>query len=311
MKRIIALFLAVILALSTSAALAAEVDLSVMRTDELVKLREEIDAELALNHTLTAAEKSQIQLSVEESVESYLLANGVYAVSWRWADEAFQKDWDYYTATPSLSYKTSRGRYEPKVFAMLAAQNDMPTLYYLELDGQVLLNTDIPASRVTVTATPRPTATRRPTATPRATRRPTATPKPTATPRSYYLVNEPARFNGKTYTMLGYRTSRGSFFMGPSSGNEYLIVQFGIKVGNAYSTIEDVTMVGVCDGKVVRISSDALMECDPALMYEPTSPGAEAVGEIGFEVPRNWKKFEIYYAPTNNIDEAMVFVINR
>ena len=342
MRRIIALFLAVILALSTSAALAAEVDLSVMRTDELVKLREEIDKELTAHHFLTDEERNQLQHSIEENVESYLAAKNASSVVWNWDANSFRKDWNNYTAKGSVAYQTSKGRYEPNVYATFKDQNGTPELSYLELGEDILLHSDTFVSPVQETATPAPTptVTLKPTETPRPTPTPTpkptatpkkatATPKPTATPtptakrtlsyatpepRSYYLLNEPAEFDGKTYTMIGYRTSsaanRSSAFK-PAKGNEFLIVKFKIKVGNAYTYIHDVAMAGKCNGKLVPLSSTGLLECDPLLMFEPISPGSEEVGEVCFEVPKKWEKFEIYYTPTQNYDEAMVFVINR
>ena len=99
--------------------------------------------------------------------------------------------------------------------------------------------------------------------------------------------------------------------MKPGYGNEFLLVQLSIKNGYSYAQENSVAVVGVCDGQRVDVSSTALLECDPLLSYEPDSPNEEAVGEVGFEVPKNWREFILYYLPTDNVDDAIIFVITR
>lgn len=110
-------------------------DLSVMTTDELEVLEENIENELEKNHS-TSSKINDILLDlVKDEVEKE------YAeTDWPWLDYDYTCDWGLYTLQTSVEYNDNDDEKEADIYAEAYPVNDEYELFYLTVGDNILID---------------------------------------------------------------------------------------------------------------------------------------------------------------------------
>ena len=118
--------------------------------------------------------------------------------------------------------------------------------------------------------------------------------------------------DGVSVTLVGFRESKGDSFMAPESGKTYVLLEFLIE----NNSNDDLTVSSLldfdayCDGFTCEYSFGANMAASQSLDGS-VAPGKKMKGEIGFEVPKDWKEMELQIKLNLWSDEKLVFVIQN
>lgn len=314
LKRFLTLLVTMVFLLLNISAVASDFDLSTMTKTELEDLRNRINEEIKTNHTTTSSEEDKILELTKNCVESYLANHQAKSISWPWFDYNYSKDWNLFTLTTSVSYRTDEGKSEPNVYSEVYEKDGTYSLYYVKLGNVEIFNrrSEISDSRLNGNDEKKDsTVTVKTTrgsisfgASSAATTKPTITPTPE--PKLFFGFNDPAEHDGMKYTMLSYRESKGSAFNKPDSGNVFLIVEFLIQnQGKSSAFVSYYDFNAYCDDYQTDISFSAIMETKTSLSGE-IAPGKKMKGELAFEVPKNWRTFELHLS-TGWFSDEIIF----
>lgn len=146
MKRVLSLILALVLILSLcpSAFAAGNEDLSKLTYKELLALQSDISAEFKANHTPTEAQTKFVLSETQTETKKYYVKKGLQIVDWAWYDReyTYTKDWDFYTLSTHLDYKTGSksSSKQAKIYSELYYKGGKFVLTYLKTDNTVILD---------------------------------------------------------------------------------------------------------------------------------------------------------------------------
>lgn len=116
--------------------------------------------------------------------------------------------------------------------------------------------------------------------------------------------------DGNTITLIGYKESKGSYYAKPENGNIFVLVELEI----ANKSKEEIAVSSIlsfdayCDGYTCNYSFSAIMNASNQ-MDGSIAPGKRMRGQIGFEVPVDWKELEVHYSPDVWSSKKVEFVI--
>lgn len=115
-----------------------------------------------------------------------------------------------------------------------------------------------------------------------------------------YAVGEMADINNVSVTLVDVSEDKGSTYNKPAKGNIFIICEFDI-INNSNKDITISSMLSFeayCDDYACNYSLNALLEKENKSQLDGTiAPGKKLNGIIGLEVPKDWQKLEIVFAP--------------
>lgn len=118
--------------------------------------------------------------------------------------------------------------------------------------------------------------------------------------KNTFTVGETAALKGVNVTLVKVTESEGSAYNTPTEGNVFILCEFNIE-NNSNKEIAVSSMLSFeayCDDYVCNYSVSALLEKDNKNQLDGTvAAGKKMNGVIGYEVPSNWKEFEIVFTP--------------
>ncbi len=118
--------------------------------------------------------------------------------------------------------------------------------------------------------------------------------------------------DGISMSVTGYKESKGNTFTSPEPGNIFLLVDVQIE-NNSSDSITVSTILsfdGYCDGFSTDSSFSASMAASNTA-DGTVAAGKKMKGQVGFEVPKDWKEFEIVFSPEVWSSEKLSFVIYK
>lgn len=130
-----------------------------------------------------------------------------------------------------------------------------------------------------------------------------------------YGVGETAEINGIAVTFDRVLESSGSSdsYL-PQDGNVFLVCEFTIENKTEEAIVVSTLMCFNmnCDDKLCELSSEALavsLSAGKLQLDRAIEPGAKETGVVGYEVPAEWKNFELKFTPDPyfNSGEYLVF----
>lgn len=133
------------------------------------------------------------------------------------------------------------------------------------------------------------------------------------TKKEIYGIGEPAKKNGVQVTLTGYQETYGSEWNASSTGNVYMLVEFEIENASkedvAVSSL--LSFTAYADGVESTLSIGALLENNQAQLDGTVASGKHMKGCVGYEVPYDWKEFEIHFNSDVWRDNKFKFVIQK
>lgn len=115
-----------------------------------------------------------------------------------------------------------------------------------------------------------------------------------------YAVGEMADINNVSVTLVDVSEDKGSTYNKPTKGNIFVICEFEI-ANNSEKEITISTLLSFksyCDDYACNFSLTALLEKENKNQLDGiVAPGKKFNGVVGYEVPKDWKKLEIVFAP--------------
>lgn len=138
-------------------------------------------------------------------------------------------------------------------------------------------------------------------------------PAPAPTPKTFGIGS--TQTSGSfSATLLGYRESEGKeSWNKPDEGNVFVLVQFELEnVSSSDATVSSILCFeAYVDGYKIDEDFGAAMEADGTL-DGTLAAGRKMKGEIGFQVPANWKTLEVVFNDNPfSSKEAVTFTITK
>ena len=118
--------------------------------------------------------------------------------------------------------------------------------------------------------------------------------------------------NGVSVTVTGYKESKGSSWNTSDSGNIFLLIDVTIE-NNSSDEVNMSSLMsidGYCDGYSSDYSFGAAMAASNTLDGS-IAAGKKMKGQAAFEVPKDWKEFELHITPDYWGGDTLEFVIDR
>lgn len=133
------------------------------------------------------------------------------------------------------------------------------------------------------------------------------------TEKEFYGVNEPAKKRGVQVTLTGYQETYGSEWNSPSTGSVYILTEFEIENTSSKDVPVSslLSFTAYADGAESTLSMGALMENNQKQLDGSVKPGKKMKGCVGYEIPDNWKEFEIQFISDVRKDEKFKFLIEK
>lgn len=123
-------------------------------------------------------------------------------------------------------------------------------------------------------------------------------------------IGDTAELRGVRVTLNGVTESRGSKFMGPSSGNIFVTCEFTIE-NNSSSDIAVSSMMSFTayfDDYAANLSLGAMAMDDGNQQLDGTvASGKKIRGVIGYEAPATWKTIEVQFTPEIYSNDIFIF----
>lgn len=127
---------------------------------------------------------------------------------------------------------------------------------------------------------------------------PTTGQKPSNSESKKFTKGETAEYKNVQVTLTDYFESNGSEYLKPTDGNIFLIVEFEI----ANNSKEEISVSSLLsfdayvDGYSTSLSISAETSIENASSLDGTvAAGKKIKGILGYEIPSDWKEFEINY----------------
>lgn len=123
-------------------------------------------------------------------------------------------------------------------------------------------------------------------------------------------IGDTAELHGVRVTLNGVTESRGSEFMGPSSGNIFVTCEFTIE-NNTSSDVAVSSMMSFTayfDDYAANLSLGAMTMDDSKQQLDGTvASGKKIRGVIGYEAPATWKTIEVQFVPEIYSYDTFIF----
>ena len=129
-----------------------------------------------------------------------------------------------------------------------------------------------------------------------------------------FKVGDTVKLNDVEVTFVGITKSTGSDFFMPAEGKEFVLCEFEIsnKSDNELSVSSILSFEAYYDDYACEISISALAnKGDKDQLDGTVAAGKKMKGVVGYEIPTDWKEFEIHYTPDILRSEEIVFVANN
>ena len=128
-----------------------------------------------------------------------------------------------------------------------------------------------------------------------------------------FSLGEIAELDDVRVTLTDYKESSGSEWNKPSDGNVFILVQFEIE-NNSQEEIAISSMMSFeayADDYAANLSIGALAENSETQLDGTVAPGKKMKGWIGYEIPKDWGKFEVQFVDSIWSSTPFKFVINK
>jgi hypothetical protein len=115
-----------------------------------------------------------------------------------------------------------------------------------------------------------------------------------------YGVNQPVTQNGITMTLLSTKESKGSEYNKPADGKVFLLCEFKIENNSSKDLAISSALcfdAYVDDTATSQSISGLMEESDKEQLDGTVAAGKKMDGVIAYEIPKNWKNFEINLNP--------------
>lgn len=128
-----------------------------------------------------------------------------------------------------------------------------------------------------------------------------------------FRKGEIAELNGVQVTLTEYKESTGSDFNKPSDGNVFLMVEFEIanNTDKELAVSSAMSFEAYADDYSLNYSLGALMEKEGAQLDGSIAAGKKMKGWIGWEVPQDYQKVEIYFTDNVWSNDKFAFLIEK
>ena len=133
-------------------------------------------------------------------------------------------------------------------------------------------------------------------------------------PEGTHARGETVEEQGTVTILKQYIEKTGSDAVQPAEGNVYLLLEF--RIDNTtdgdmpVSTL--LSFTGEVDGQQVKPSTQAVRDRDTHSTLDGTIPaGGGMVGVVGFEVPRDWKLFQVHFYPDAMKSDFISFAVQK
>ena len=126
---------------------------------------------------------------------------------------------------------------------------------------------------------------------------------PPTTEKQSYTVGDTIEKGDLKVTFDTFQESSGGEFLAPDEGNAFLLCEFTVE----NDTLSDINVSSVLcfeayvDDYTVQYSLSATSFADGATLDGTIASGKKMHGVIGYEVPADWKNFEIRFTPSASI----------
>lgn len=131
--------------------------------------------------------------------------------------------------------------------------------------------------------------------------------------KTKFSVGEKVELNNVVATLVSVTESKGSSFNTPTAGNVFLLAEFEIE-NNTNSDMAVSSMMSFkayVDGYSTNLSLSALIEKSGNQLDGSISAGKKMRGSVGYEVPADWKEFEIEFTPNVWTGRDIIFVATK
>ena len=128
-----------------------------------------------------------------------------------------------------------------------------------------------------------------------------------------FTVGEIAELDDVRVTLTNYQESNGSEWNKPADGKVFMLVEFEIE-NNSDEEVAVSSMLSFeayVDDYAASLSLGALVENDETQLDGTVAPGKKMKGWIGYEVPTDWKKFEVQFIDSIWSDTPFKFVVQK
>lgn len=128
-----------------------------------------------------------------------------------------------------------------------------------------------------------------------------------------FSLGEIAELDNVRVTLSDYKENTGSEWNKPADGNVFILVQFEIE-NNSNEEIAVSSMISFeayADDYAVNLSIGALAENEETQLDGTIAAGKKMKGWIGYEVPSDWKKFEVHFVDSIWSSTPFKFVIEK
>ena len=128
-----------------------------------------------------------------------------------------------------------------------------------------------------------------------------------------FLLGEIAELDNVRVTLSDYKENTGSEWNKPADGNVFILVQFEIE-NNSNEEIAVSSMISFeayADDYAANLSIGALAENEETQLDGTIAAGKKMKGWIGYEVPSDWKKFEVHFVDSIWSSTPFKFVIEK
>lgn len=131
-----------------------------------------------------------------------------------------------------------------------------------------------------------------------------------------YGVGEPVTVDNITITLVDVLQSGATSYYAPEEGNGFLILEFEIKNEGSEQVVLSsmLNFSMLCDEQVYTISLEALgiaMFAGKIQLDTVIEPGKTVNGVVGYEVPKDWKRFDIDFKTEVYFGETVTFAVER
>lgn len=126
-------------------------------------------------------------------------------------------------------------------------------------------------------------------------------------------VGKTVKVGDVTITLTKFRIDKkGSSYNRPESGNVFVLCEFDIANGSDDELVVSsmLSFEGYCDEYKLDYSFGAVLQAKNQL-DDTVAPGRKVKGEMGFEVPKDWKELEITYSPEAIFSDKVTFVVHN
>lgn len=122
---------------------------------------------------------------------------------------------------------------------------------------------------------------------------------PQQTATQYFTIGDTAKLDEVYVTLVNVTQSRGSEYFTASDGNVYVLWEFTIE-NNSDAELNISSLLcfdAYVDDYSTSISLSAESSSDKNPLDGTIAPGKKMNGVIGYEVPQDWKTFEVHFTP--------------